>query len=63
MNKYTLFYGDSEKLSTKNCARANMSRVIVLEHLTENMYGVTGNLYATGNTGASFEITGVAESE
>ena len=58
MNKYTLFYGDSEKLSTKI-----ETSLRAIRYLTENMYGVTGNLYATGNTGASFEITGVAESE
>lgn len=57
MNKYTLFYGDSEKLS----AKINTSLQAV-RYLTENMYGVTGNLYATGDSSASFDITGVAES-
>ena len=58
MNKYTLFYGDSEKLSAKI-----ETSLRAVRYLTENMYGVTGNLYATGASGASFEITGVAESE
>lgn len=57
-NKYTLFYGDYENLSEKISLSLR-----AVHYLTENMYGVAGNLYAMGTSDVSFEITGVAGSE
>lgn len=55
-NKYVLYFGTSENLAAK-ISRC-LSSII---YLTENMYGVKGNIYASAEGETSFVITGTIE--
>lgn len=57
-NKYKIFYGTAECLEEK--IRFSLHTI---QYLAENMYGVTGNIYASKPEEASFEITGVSKTE
>ncbi|PWL98388.1 MAG: hypothetical protein DBY04_04145 [Clostridiales bacterium] len=57
-DKYTLIYGDMQNLKEKI-----QFSLRTVRYLSENMYGVTGTIYAAKLGMASFEITGVLETE
>ena len=57
-NKYKLIYGNTERLEEKI-----QFSLRTIRYLSENMYGVSGTIYAAKPGEASFEITGVSETE
>lgn len=57
-NKYKLIYGNAERLEEKI-----QFSLRTIRYLSENMYGVSGTIYAAKPGEASFEITGVSETE